>query len=66
MLFTDEDESNSLAIGKVGKEGSFYNSENSSRHSEEDEHEINHEQSSECREYVPNTFGESNKDTIQA
>ncbi|GKA58463.1 RNA-directed DNA polymerase, eukaryota [Tanacetum coccineum] len=65
-LEINEDESNSLAIGKVGKEGSFYNSENSSRHSEEDEQEINHEQSSECGEYVPNTFGESNKDTIQA
>ncbi|PWA67905.1 hypothetical protein CTI12_AA244900 [Artemisia annua] len=99
VLFADEDESNSLSIGKVcvktgnmsaiqepvsvdiegkkyeifvkematwepevGKEGSFYDSENSSRHSEEDEQEINHEQSSECGEYVPNTFNESNKD----
>ncbi|GJV30473.1 RNA-directed DNA polymerase, eukaryota [Tanacetum coccineum] len=71
VLFADEDESNSLEIGKVyvktanmaaiqepvlvDIEGKKY---------KEDEHEFNLEQESDCGEYVPNTFNESNKDMI--
>nr|GFB86574.1 RNA-directed DNA polymerase, eukaryota [Tanacetum cinerariifolium] len=63
VLFADEDESNNLAIGKVGKEGSFYDSENIYRQSDEDE-ERNQENLNDCGDYVLNTFNEGDEDRI--
>nr|GFB69623.1 hypothetical protein [Tanacetum cinerariifolium] len=48
---------------EVGKEGSFYDSENISRQSDEDE-ERNQENLSDCGDYVLNTFNEGDEDRI--